>query len=63
MATTTAAVRAHILILTRCPNGHPGDVLAVYANPGDTPVDTFRRVLDAHDDGDALPDFIMARGY
>ena len=63
MATTTATARAHILILTRCANGHPGDILAVYANHGDTPMDTFRRVLDAHDDGDMLPDFITARGY
>lgn len=63
MATTTPVTRAHILIMTRCPSGHTGDVLAVYAERGEKPLDTFSRVLAAHEDGDALPDFIAARGY
>lgn len=63
MATTTPVTRAHILIMTRCPSGHTGDVLAVYAERGEKPLDTFSRVLAAHEYGDALPDFIAARGY
>jgi hypothetical protein len=57
-----AAKRAHILIGCPC-EGHQPDVLRVFAEDGELPLDTFRRVLDAHQSGDRLPDFIVARDY
>lgn len=38
-------------------------MLKVFAEDGELPLDTFRRVLDAHNTGDTLPDFITARDY
>lgn len=57
MATTTAS----ILLAVKC--SHSVSFVRVYADPGEKPLDTYRRVCDAHDPGDLLPDYVSASGY
>lgn len=53
---------ASIIIAVRC-GGHEPTFIRVYAGPGELPLDTYRRVCEAHEPGDALPDYVSASGY
>ena len=52
---------ASILIAVKCP--HDVTFIRVYAEQGELPLDTYRRVCEAHEPGDTLPDYVSASGY
>lgn len=52
---------ASILIAVKCP--HDVTFIRVFAVKGELPLDTYRRVCEAHEPGDILPDYVSASGY
>lgn len=57
MATTGAS----ILLAVKC--SHDVTFIRVFAEHGEKPMDTYRRVCEAHEPGDILPDYVSASGY
>jgi len=56
-----AASGASILLAVKC--AHSVSFIRVFATSGEQPLDTYRRVCEAHDPGDLLPDYVSASGY
>lgn len=57
-----AEISASIIVAVKCETSPP-TLIRVFAEPGDLPLDTYRRVCDAHAPGDELPEYVCAKGY
>ena len=53
---------ANIIVAVKC-DDHPPTFLRIFAESGELPLDTYRRVCEAIEPGGQIPDFVCAEGY